>query len=207
MNDGSGMEQFGSNIHPLCPDDGFDVVEKTGHLAHPGVSSCQDRENVPSSNRPTASLDSPHMNAEAGHQHTIILAGDSMRDEPTQYNESLDYPAMTSAFTDPTFRSSSDDRLLGTVPQASQPTYSGTIPRDSMDIPSPPDQEFSQLVNCDNQPPDKPPMTGEQLAMQALRDAFEPEVNLPEDEDEFLAFVAQRIRELTGHAVLSRARL
>ncbi|KZT35690.1 hypothetical protein SISSUDRAFT_1051028 [Sistotremastrum suecicum HHB10207 ss-3] len=37
-------------------------------------------------------------------------------------------------------------------------------------------------------------LESERLALQELRDAFDPSENLPEDEDAFLAFVAQRIR-------------
>ncbi|KZS92131.1 hypothetical protein SISNIDRAFT_466991 [Sistotremastrum niveocremeum HHB9708] len=39
----------------------------------------------------------------------------------------------------------------------------------------------------------------ERVAMQELRDVFDPSEKLPDDEDESLAFVAQRVRDLTGH--------
>ncbi|KZT35694.1 hypothetical protein SISSUDRAFT_1051048 [Sistotremastrum suecicum HHB10207 ss-3] len=47
----------------------------------------------------------------------------------------------------------------------------------------------------------------ERLAMQELRQAFDPSEDLPEDEEAFLAFVAQRIRDLSGHRKVASARL
>ncbi|KZS92123.1 hypothetical protein SISNIDRAFT_466984 [Sistotremastrum niveocremeum HHB9708] len=63
---------------------------------------------------------------------------------------------------------------------------------------------YNSVKNC---PEHEYELEGERLALQELRDAFDPSENLPEDEDAFLAFVAQRIRDLSAYHSPARAKM
>ncbi|KZT35692.1 hypothetical protein SISSUDRAFT_1064281 [Sistotremastrum suecicum HHB10207 ss-3] len=73
---------------------------------------------------------------------------------------------------------------------------------DSTAVESPTNHSFRK--SADSHPERPTPLEreilDEQLAMQGLRAAFGPAAQLPEDEDEFLAFVARRVLELAAHS-------
>ncbi|KZS92125.1 hypothetical protein SISNIDRAFT_486658 [Sistotremastrum niveocremeum HHB9708] len=76
---------------------------------------------------------------------------------------------------------------------------------DSPAVKSPTTQSYGKptdpRVSASEQPQRSPiecQTLDERLAMQGLRDVFGPSEHLPEDEDEFLSFVAQRVLELAG---------